>query len=200
MSRIGTILTDLKAELAALFPSHSQLSNPYSVAENTEGALRQGWGFRPSAGLNAKRNISCKLSIDRDIVILLTRQVFAGELDVDSKDAADRLLLEDHFTLIKNFEEKTEFSQVAAMDYISDVTVSREKSASCDAPALPTATACFSKLSANQAMDFKNKDKQQEISNSSISAGEMDGRMMAPVKVRTNFSETAFLQVWRTRN
>ena len=124
MSNISTAFVALKAKMGTLFPSHIQLSNPYNIEENTALSLSLGWGVALGPGRNSNRNFSCNMSIQRTITITLTRRRYAKELDTDSKETAEKDLLEDHYILIKAMESETTLnstvSGIARFYYSSD--------------------------------------------------------------------------------
>lgn len=129
MSKISDLHAALKSRLLALFPivdGFVQLTNPYNVAANTITALEKGWGLAIGPGLNTNRQLSCQLSIGRSMIVVLTRQFFANELDVDAKESGELLLMEDQFKVINDFEsEPTINKTVAKSNFISDEGIKR---------------------------------------------------------------------------
>lgn len=106
-TNISTAFDAIKAKLATLYPPGSgyyQLTNPYNIEENTDSAKELGWGIALGHGANTKRNLSNQMSLQRTIRIILTRRRYANELDTDSKESAEKSLLEDQFLLIRSLE------------------------------------------------------------------------------------------------
>lgn len=122
MSKISDIFDALVIDIAAELPNHNQLTNPYAIEENTSLSLNQGWGLAVGPAVNTFRQLSCKLSVNRSMIITVTRKFFANELNIAGKDNVVKLLLEDQFLLIKMVENETgTFSALVAKgDYSSD--------------------------------------------------------------------------------
>lgn len=128
MSKISTILTTLKTRIqaASVLPDHIQLTNPYNVAANTDQALKKGFGIAVLPGNNTNRQTSCNLSINRSIRIIVTRKFFATDLNVESKEATERDLLEDQFKIIKDIENEPSLNGLVMQSgYISDNGIQR---------------------------------------------------------------------------
>lgn len=127
MTNISTAFDTIKTVMGTLFPLASdyiQLSNPYEIEENTTAALEKGWGIAFGPGNNLSLEISCRLSMQRNIAITLTRRRFANQLDTEAKEDAEKLLLEDQFTLIKYVETNAALdsatSGIAGITFSSD--------------------------------------------------------------------------------
>lgn len=109
MSNISTAFDAIKAKMQTLFTEvngYYQLANPYDVEENTITMHEKGWGVALGAGANTNRELSCRLSVQRSISIILTRRRYANELDITPKEDAEKALLEDQYTLIKAMENE----------------------------------------------------------------------------------------------
>lgn len=127
MSNITTAFDAIKAKMLVLFPEVSgyyQLTNPYDVEENTITMHEKGWGVALGPGTNTNRQLSCRLSVQRDITIVLTRRRYANELDTPSKESAEKSILEDQYTLIKALEKdptiNSSVSGIARFVFASD--------------------------------------------------------------------------------
>lgn len=127
MSNITTGFDAIKARLEALFTSgagYYQLSNPYDVDENTTSALQKGWGIAIGSASNTNRQLSCNLSLQRTMTIVLTRRRYANELDTVPKETAEKQLLEDQYILIKDLEKaialNSAVSGLTRFQYTSD--------------------------------------------------------------------------------
>lgn len=104
MSRASTAFDAFKARVVAVLPNHSELSNPYSLEQNLETAMRQGFGIQILPAENPKRNLSCKLSVRRGMALVLTRKFYASELNRAAKESVEKQLLEDQYLVIKDLE------------------------------------------------------------------------------------------------
>ena len=109
MSNISTAYDAIKTKLDTLFPSSSgyiQLVNPYDIDENTDSALRIGWGIAFGSATNTRRELSCRLSIERTITITFTRARFRSEFNTSQQETNEKLLFEDQYLLIKDLENE----------------------------------------------------------------------------------------------
>lgn len=109
MSNISTAFDAIKAKMQTLFTEvngYYQLANPYDVEENTTPMHEKGWGVALGAGANTNRELSCRLSVQRSISIILTRRRYANELDITPKEDAEKAILEDQYNLIKAMENE----------------------------------------------------------------------------------------------
>jgi hypothetical protein len=102
------------------------LTNPYNVGANTEKSLIQGWGIAIGPAENTFRNISCKVSLNRSMIIILTRKFYAMDLNVIGKETVEKLLMEDQHEIIKAVESEPSISGVSInASYISDTGILR---------------------------------------------------------------------------
>lgn len=123
-SVISSAYDAIVTRMGIVLPSHTRISNPYSVDENPEPMLRLGWGLRVADGVNSNRMVNCQLSTDRKFVIVLTRKYYARELDVVSKASTEKDLLEDNFLVIQDFEKNTMLGAIVAKaNYESDTGI-----------------------------------------------------------------------------
>lgn len=109
--------------LTTLFPTadYSRLANPYKIEENPETFLRKGWGLGIGSAINSKRQISCHLSLRRELSVTLTREYFSLEEDPVAKSDTEKLILEDHFSLMKDFEKNPVVNGSSFLtEYVSD--------------------------------------------------------------------------------
>lgn len=127
MTNISTAFAEIKTMMGTLFTENNgyyQLTNPYDIEENTETMHEKGWGVALGPGTNTNRQLCNRLSINRTIVITLTRRRFANELDTESKESAEKSILEDQFTLIQNIELypslNNSVSGITKFVYVSD--------------------------------------------------------------------------------
>lgn len=124
MSKISDIYEAAILRLEDLFPEHNRLPNPYKPEENNELFLKQGYGLALLGASSPRPILSCKLSVARDINIVLTRKYFARENDFEGKSSAELQLLEDQFLLIQDFHKDTTLNETATMmKYVSDAGI-----------------------------------------------------------------------------
>jgi len=122
MSNITTIYDLFVTRLGVIYPSHSKLTNPHKIEENNDMLLKLGYGLRMGPGLNTKRHLACKASIEREITIVFTRKHFALEQTLTPKQTVEKALLEDQFLLIKDVETYPDLENtvIAKIEYVSD--------------------------------------------------------------------------------
>lgn len=127
MSDITDVYTALQTRLAAIYPNHRRLTNPYKIDQNAETNLFLGYGVQVLPGENSKRNISCKISIQRTFLVILVRKFRSLELDRIGKETTEKALLEDQFLLIKDIESDPNLGVptiVARAEWLNDGGIS----------------------------------------------------------------------------
>lgn len=121
MSTISTAYDTLVTDLETLFPSHKRMSNPYAVDQNASRILEQAWGLAVGSAINTNLELQCSYSVQRTLRITLARKYFAIENDPAQKATTEKLLLEDHNTLVNYFTaDATLAANVMRVDYVSD--------------------------------------------------------------------------------
>lgn len=122
MSAISTAYDVIDAAIAAALPSHKQLSNPYIPDENSDLLYDAAWGLAFADGINLNGNLSCKVSIDRNFIVILTRKLSNLRNDTTIRKTTEKLLFEDLKTLIALCESNVNLSSttISSMRYVSD--------------------------------------------------------------------------------
>ncbi len=105
MSNISDAFDAIETVVKALLSDHKQLSDAYDLAENDTQTLNKGFGIALGPGLNPELELSCRLSMRKQIIIPITRLLVAHQLEVDRKNDSMKLLMEDQFLLIKDMEK-----------------------------------------------------------------------------------------------
>lgn len=105
MSQISTIFDSVNTFIGTHFATHKIYVNPYDLALNDEFILNKGIGFYIGPGSNSNRQISCYASVSRELIFNLSRVNRGTERDRTIRQTVEKELLEDHFTLIKEFEK-----------------------------------------------------------------------------------------------
>lgn len=123
MSKISTAYDELNTILIGLFPNKIQLANAISIEQNTDAALKDGYGIHIGPGLNTNRHVSCKMSLQRGMTIILTIQSFANELRTAERYVAMKALLEEHFILTKRFENDPTLTTAGNFVFLSDAGI-----------------------------------------------------------------------------
>ena len=120
MSKITTIYDEAITLIEGVLPNHQRLANPYQIEENPEIWLDQGYAVAIRTGVNTKRQISCRLSIERQISIVITRKYYGNDADASRKATTEKSLLEDQLLIINEFESQTPFSVSTKSEFVSD--------------------------------------------------------------------------------
>jgi len=104
MSDITIGYDAILTRLGVLFPDHKRIPQPYRLDQNSETILNQGYGLAIGPANNSNRNVSCQLSVRRDMIVSISRVIRANEFDIDAKDLGWKTLFEDQFLLMKDIE------------------------------------------------------------------------------------------------
>lgn len=121
MSKISTIYDNVKTRLSTVFPDHYELHNPRNIELNNRLWLTQGQGVLFGSASNTERNLSCRLSIQRDMTITLTRQIYGTDQDLTAKSNTEKQLFEDQYLLIDDLEKDPDLDETTArIAYVSD--------------------------------------------------------------------------------
>jgi hypothetical protein len=105
-TQITAIYDSIVTTVSGLLSSYIRLQNPYDLSDNTEGALRKGWGIAVGTSTNSNRQVSCHVSQVQTIRIVISRQMYASDLNVSAKADAQKNLLEDLFLVIKEYSKE----------------------------------------------------------------------------------------------
>lgn len=135
MSLISTAYAALLARIETVLDTQAQgykrIPNPYEVGTNTELVLRKGYGLAILPAENTNRQVNCKVSISRQIEVILTRLYTGNEADAPGKASLEQLILEDQHELINDFEQDisingstmyTKYVGDSGIEFVSGVT------------------------------------------------------------------------------
>lgn len=117
MSNISTIYNEFMTRTAALLTANDgwrRIPNPIKLDENNELILQQGYGFRLVDAPNTNRTVGCKVSLDQNIVLVITRKVFRTEENPTAINATELLLAEDRYSMLNYFEQTPNLNSTAA--------------------------------------------------------------------------------------
>jgi hypothetical protein len=110
MSNISTAYDEIAALLSSTLPTHKEMINPYLPELNDDITYDKSFGLAFGEGINTNLQLACRMSIDRNMRVILTRKIFSGNL-MRGTDAltvrknAEKNLFEDQFLVIKAMEE-----------------------------------------------------------------------------------------------
>ncbi len=135
MSNFSTIfdqLVDTTIPALTGFSTKTKLSNPYDLADNDEGQLRDGYGLIIGAADETTPQYMCDFTVvSQEIAVVLTRVVISTPHNTTPLDTAVKALVEDAVTIRKDFYnpdqltipsniEKIQFNNRSGIEYISD--------------------------------------------------------------------------------
>lgn len=104
MSILSSTLDAMISKMGTLFPQHTRLPNPYSLDQNPEPYLAEGFGILLGSG-SENRVAQSSVGIKRRISVVQTRSFIAVDSDPTVKEATEKLLIEDQMTLLKDLEQ-----------------------------------------------------------------------------------------------
>jgi hypothetical protein len=99
MSKFSTVYDTLIAKIIELFPDKTRISNPYSIEENKNLFLRDGWGLTVRDASESGFQTNGDFNKTQTFGIVFTKEVIRTESDTDDFDTQIKLLFEDHKTL-----------------------------------------------------------------------------------------------------
>jgi hypothetical protein len=111
MAAINTLIDTLRATIPTYsrFIAKTEIGNPYSIEDNNEIFLKNGWGLAIGEGSNSDLSTDYSLSTERSIGVVLSRRV----LDVHNKglqiNEISKELLLDATELRDNFMDLSKF-------------------------------------------------------------------------------------------
>lgn len=122
MSKISTIYDAMVTRLAITFPNHFRLPVVYAIEANPEPMISLGYAIRIGSASNLNRHVGCQMDIERLMVVSITREFKALELDIGPKATVEKLLLEDQYSLILDFEKNFALNDpsVSACQFVGD--------------------------------------------------------------------------------
>jgi hypothetical protein len=125
-STISLIHDELNTMLNVLFPTRSQLTDGFLIENNAEIELDYAYGLHFGTAFNTNRLIGCQFSIQRQVIITITKATRAGQRAIGLVKTAEKDLLEDHLKLIKDFAKNENLNDLAVKrSYVSDNGIDR---------------------------------------------------------------------------
>ncbi len=121
MSKISTIYDQLiSVVIPTLLPDHTRVPNAYSLEDNIEGLLRQGWGLRVNSSSPTEDGSDFKsFNNIRSFSIIVVREVVKTESEFDTLDTVSKNLLEDIYTLQKDLLNVDQIDIETSIEQIS---------------------------------------------------------------------------------
>lgn len=104
MSKISTLHDAIVTKISTNLSSYTQMPNPYVLEENPHPLLVKGFGVGIGPGIRTDRVIGCEVSWERTFLISLINKVTTTDSNTTARETLTKGILEDHFTLLKQFE------------------------------------------------------------------------------------------------
>lgn len=127
-TKISAIIDDLGTRLAALYPNHNELVNPYFPEDESNLTIKKGYGFTILEGSNAKAEIT-RIVPNRTFDLILTRSTLSADLKlaeaIAKRRQAEKDLFEDQFLFLQfirtdTYLKSSDFDNLAKIQYVSD--------------------------------------------------------------------------------
>lgn len=124
---ISSIHDELYTMMSTLFPTKKVLADSLNIDNNDELFLSDGYAIYISNGVNTRRVDGCVASMQRQVTITLTKATYADHKDITKIKSCEKTLLEDHWTLVKDFSKNDSYTNLASTNrnYISDGGIER---------------------------------------------------------------------------
>jgi hypothetical protein len=102
MSKVSNIYDRCLVVLGELYPEHTRIPYAYSLENNNENFLTKGYGLRVGSA-NFEELDWCKFTVQRNITVVFTREVYRLDASVEEIDQYTKELLEDVFICQRKF-------------------------------------------------------------------------------------------------
>ncbi len=112
-TKITAIHDAIVSRIHSNLSSYLQLPNPYILEENPQSYLKLGFGVAVGDGERTDRVIGCQVSWKRTFIVTLVNYVTTTDSNTTIRENIAKSILEDHFTLLKQFEKAASLSNNA---------------------------------------------------------------------------------------
>jgi hypothetical protein len=112
VSNISTVIDALRTQIAIIsgFPGKTEIPNAYSLKDNPETMLENGWGIRIGPASPSTIDEYSKYSESRVFTVVLTKLIFRTEEDIAAFSTAAKALLEDALLIKKLLDGPLQFN------------------------------------------------------------------------------------------
>jgi hypothetical protein len=104
MTKIATLHDAIVTKIATNLSTYTQLPNPYAIEDNPRTLMIKGFGVSVGSGIRTDRLIGCQVSWERSFLITLINYVVTTDSNTTRRETISKALLEDHYTLLTQFE------------------------------------------------------------------------------------------------
>lgn len=114
MSKISTVYDAILSELETLYSDKTRIPYSYSLTDNNARFLINGYGL--TVGASSFQELEfCSFMNSRELNVILTKEVFRTDSDVDVIDGITKALLEDVYKVQKLFYSYNELGVEASI-------------------------------------------------------------------------------------
>ncbi len=117
-TKISNVYDDILTELASIFPNKTRIPNAYSLENNQITFMRDSYGLRVDSAAPIDRDYTV-FSRFRNFTIVLTREVVTTEVQTSQMDTAVKAMLDDFYTLQKEFLAGDQFGSSENIDIVN---------------------------------------------------------------------------------
>jgi len=103
MSNVSLAFDAARTAIGTLFPNMTELPNPYSVEDNNQMLLENGWGLKFGASTVSPFEVLKETTSIIEFVVVLSTQIIRLDSDVEAIHTQMKALFEDEVTLRKDF-------------------------------------------------------------------------------------------------
>lgn len=108
MSKISTVYDGINSSLATLFPTKTQLFDPYDLDQNPDHILNNSYGIRVNSASGLSQTFK-DFNISRDFEIVFTRSMVKTPDQRTTLNTVQKNLLEDIYTVTNDFYNVDKF-------------------------------------------------------------------------------------------
>ncbi len=110
MTLISTLHDAIVTKVSTNLSSYTQLPDPYEIEGNNKLYLKKGFGVAVREGEGTNRDVGCMMSWRRFFEISLINQITTTDHNTTSRETLAKNLLEDHYTVITQFQVASSLS------------------------------------------------------------------------------------------
>lgn len=111
MSTISSAIDIIKTAVTTALPNHTYLVNGYQPEENPDPYLNQGVGIAWRQSVNTNREVCPKIYQRQSFEVVITRNYFSSDLNIDDKESQVKQIFEDILLIIQALETDVLTSQ-----------------------------------------------------------------------------------------
>jgi hypothetical protein len=117
-TEISSIYDDILTELDTVLTGKTRIPNPYSLENNPMTFMRDSYGLRVDGAEATQRDFNV-FSRFRNFTVVLSREILTTEVQTTPTDTAVKAMLEDIYTLQKEFLGGDQFGSATNIDIVN---------------------------------------------------------------------------------